>query len=666
MKNEPQNAAHILSRHISGFHQYCLDGQPRLSFVSENLCDMLGFSEGELLSDSLDLYAQQIHPSDREAYDRFLQTLSGGEGTQTLRYRLVKKNGGILYVSDTMTSCRMGGVLMGSSVLTDITELKQENQNLKFLNETIPCGFLRYTCEKPPRITYINDRMMELLRFPEASEFGDRELYLQNAYLLIPVEERRRFSVYLDRVYQHSAPIAGEMTVLRCDGTKAHIFGWVTKCINAQGEEEFQSACMDITQRHHILKEREKSRYLRALTDVYDKIFEYDLSARTVKCLHGQSSPMFRWIENIPMQMEDATDKWILGNVFEEDRERVRSFFSGFFWKNLPETEAPPMIRYRALSSGGMLKSYTGLFVKMDDSVSLFCCRNVPDREETEELRSENTSLRGINENMQKLVMRFTDGLAAFEIVDDTVTPLYASDNVCQFFGFSREEWMSVMKRRTPIRELVSRSRAAYEDFAELLEKGEAEFTYFDLLKKKERRIRAICSRKTPGGSGPRYVMLYNIGEEAESPREKAHVRIRTFGYFDVFVDEKPIAFRNEKSKELFALLVDRRGGFVSSEEAIAFLWENEPANTVTLARYRKVALRLKNILEEYGISDVVESVNGKRRLVTDKVRCDLYDYLSGQEAYAQLFKGSYLSNYSWGENTLAELTGDHLYGAGM
>ena len=144
-----------------------------------------------------------------------------------------------------------------------------------------------------------------------------------------------------------------------------------------------------------------------------------------------------------------------------------------------------------------------------------------------------------------------------------------------------------------------------------------------------------------------------------------SRVRIRTFGYFDVFVDEKPIAFRNEKSKELLALLVDRRGGFVSSDEAIGFLWENEPANSVTLARYRKVALRLKNLLEEYGISDIMESVNGKRRIDTEKVQCDLYDYLTGQEEYAQLFKGSYLTNYSWGETTLAELTGDHLYGLG-
>ena len=62
--------------------------------------------------------------------------------------------------------------------------------------------------------------------------------------------------------------------------------------------------------------------------------------------------------------------------------------------------------------------------------------------------------------------------------------------------------------------------------------------------------------------------------------------------------------------------------------------------------------------MEEYGISDVVESVDGARRIVMERVQCDLYNYLSGKEEYAQLFKGSYLTNNSWGETTLAELTG--------
>lgn len=191
------------------------------------------------------------------------------------------------------------------------------------------------------------------------------------------------------------------------------------------------------------------------------------------------------------------------------------------------------------------------------------------------------------------------------------------------------------------------------------MEAGEADFTYVDTKTGAFHRVKAICSQKCSDDSSTRYVMLYSLNDKiqlSETEAEGARIYIRTFGYFDVFVDEKPIAFRNKKSKELFALLVDRRGGFISSEEAISFLWEDETVNNVTLARYRKVALRLKNILEEYGIADVVESIDGKRRIVTEKVRCDLYDYLSQKEEYVQLFKGSYLTNYSWGEMTLGEL----------
>ena len=662
MKQMIGNMEEVLNRHVSGFHQYVLTPPIHVSFASENLCGMLGYAEDELLSEGEDRYALLVHPGDRAQYSDFIHQLSLAEQTCTLQYRIVKKNGDLLYVSDTLTSKRLeDGTLVGDSVLTDITQLKAENDNLQFLNATIPCGFLKYTCEKHPKITYFNDQMLKMLRFPEVKdgEIDYLELCKENIFLMIPTEERRRFAFYLDRVYRQEAPIAGEITVLRCDGTKMRMFGWVTKCTNEQGVEEYQSVCMDITERYRKKKQRETERYLKALSEVYDKIFEYDLSNNTVKCLYGQSSAVFRWLENIPMQMEDATERWIMETVCKEDLERVRAFFADFYCRKLQADVQLPQIKYRAQSSSGKQKTYTGTFLKISESISLFCCRNVPDAEETDTLRSENASLK----NVQELVMRFSDGVAAFEVRDENVTPLYASDNVCEFFGFTKEEWLPMMKKSTPIKTFVARSAAAYEDFVELLENGEAEFTYFDLNRGTERRIKAICSQKSPSGAEPRYIMLYKVDEMARQCGEEAagkpSVCIRTFGYFDVFVDDKPIAFRNEKSKELFALLVDRRGGFITSDEAISFLWEDETVNSVTLSRYRKVALRLKNILEEYGISDVVESVNGKRRLVTDRVQCDLYDYLSGKEEYAQLFKGSYLTNYSWGETTLAGLMGN-------
>lgn len=665
MKNTPDNIEDILSRNISGFHQYVLTEPTHLSYVSKNLCDMLGLTEDELLSESQDLYASLVHPADRGLYSEFIDNLKSKEHTLTAEYRLMKKDGSAIYARDTVTTKKLDdGTLAGYSVLTDITDIKNEYYNLQFLNNTMPCGFMKYTCEKQPKITYINKQMIDILRFPKVpdGELDYLELYKDNIFLMIPMEERRRFALYLNRVYSAGVPIAGEMTVLRCDGTRAYIFGWVTKCVNEQSREEFQSVCMDVTERHRTKKATETKRYLKALTDVYEKVFEYNLGTNTVKCLYSSDSPMFKWLENIPMQMDDATERWIAGTVVPEDCDKVLAFFYDFSQKKLYEPDAkPPQIMYRAKASNGEIKLYSGIFLRLDDSVSLYCCRCVPDAEGIDNLRNENLHLK---ENMQELVMQFTDGIAAFKVTaDGFVTPLYASDNVYEFFGFTKEEWLPLMNKMTPLKNFVEHSEAAYDEFVELLNKGEAEFTYFDLKSETECSIKAICSQKFPGGSSPRYVMLYNIENientnaiESKKFSPDQTVAIRTFGYFDVFVGRKPIAFRNKKSKELLALLVDRRGGYVTSEEVISFLWENEPATSVTLARYRKVALRLKNILEEYGISDVVESVGGKRRIVPEKVQCDLYDYLSGNEEYAQLFKGSYLTNYSWAETTLGEL----------
>lgn len=662
MKNQIEYPEEILSRQISGFHQYILNPKACLSYVSQNLCSMLGYTEEELLCEDRDVYASLVTPADREQYKRFLQRLGQKEQTLTLQYHMRKKDGSVIYVNDTAVSeCPKTGIFRVNSVLVNVTEQREEDSRTAALEDAVPCGFLTYTCEKQPRITYLNEYMRRLLRFPLEGE-ENVGFYTENIYFLIPPEERRRFAGYLERVYAKGTPLAGEMTVLRCDGTKVYLAGVVTKCVNDEGEEEFRSVCMDMTERYLEKREGETKRYLKALTDVYDKIFEYDLASHTVKCLYGQGSAFFQQLENIPMQMEEATARWIEDTVFAEDRERVQAFFREFYEGRLEQPdERPPQIQYRALSSEGIWRRYTGIFLKLKGRVSLFCCRNVPDGEEIDFLRSENAALK---ENIQDLVMHFTDGIAAFEVQGEFVKPLYASDNVCEFFGFTREEWLPMMEKKTSIETFISRRREDYKRFMELLEHGEAEFVYFDRGRQRQRRIKAICSQKSPASGAARYVMLYHVEEGERRTQEicmEVKVFIRTFGYFDVFVGERPIAFRNKKSKELFALLVDRRGGFVTSEEAISFLWEEEPVNAVTLARYRKVALRLKNILEEYGISEVVESVDGKRRIVTERVRCDLYEYLTGKEEFSQLFKGSYLTNYSWGENTLAELTGELL-----
>lgn len=667
-KQKATEAGRILDTYITGYHEYLLGETPVLTYASQNLCDMIQYSEEELVSTAADLYLPLVHPADCGKYQRFLADMRKNEGTQTLEYRIVKRDGEILYVADTMTSAKLPGEkMMGFSTLADITKLKEETDSIQFINDTVPCGLLRYTCEKTPRITYANEQMIEMMRINCSTddELNQLELYESNIYLMIAPESRSRFAQVLQSVYINGTPHAGELSVVKGDSSKGRLFGWVTKCKTIDGKDEFQSICMDITKRYEKDKNEQERRYLRALSSIYDLVFEFDRVNQTVRYLQGNLTFLDGYLQGIPMQLEQATEKWLTRVVQSQDQSKLRRFLFAHILKDEPSKEGPPQTYFRIRKADASEAEYQAILLEAGTALSYFCCREVTPGAEESELRRRNDSLTGRNADMQELIRHFTDGVVAFEIEDDKVRPLYVSDNAYAFFGFSDTEWAEMTRAGRTIREFVSGTGLDYERFEELFSEGEATFTYKDVSTGKQQKIKAVCSSLKSEPGEKKYVMLYradNITEKASAARaataqESAVVEIHTFGYFDIFVSGRPIMFKSEKAKELLAILVDRRGGYVTADEAISLLWEDEPASPVVLSRYRKIALRLKNTLEEYGVSQIVESVNGKRRLSTEYVDCDLYRYLSAPQENVSLFHGSYLTNYSWGEITLGELT---------
>ena len=356
-------------------------------------------------------------------------------------------------------------------------------------------------------------------------------------------------------------------------------------------------------------------------------------------------------------------------NLLPADQPLLYAAFDRFFAQSAESLRGmdPFQTEFRILS-GRTLKICRGVFLPAGENSVLFCCSDITDQREAERLRRENHSLKQTNRQIKEVFRCFSGEMLVFKVENNIVTPLHINETICDFFGLERGEWIRTMGQGRPVAEFIANSSISREQYDRLLRDGEIEVNYIDVANDEERRMRAVLT-EVQGGNGPvSYVMLRDVTENAgnqaakpaaKTPEADAHrpdVYIRTFGYFDVFVDGKPIAFKNEKTKELFAILVDRRGGFVSSGEAIGYLWEDEPSSKITLSRYRKVALRLRNFLDECGIADIVEAVDGKRRIVTERVRCDLFEYLTHDPQFEHLFNGLYLLNYSWAETTLGEL----------
>lgn len=136
----------------------------------------------------------------------------------------------------------------------------------------------------------------------------------------------------------------------------------------------------------------------------------------------------------------------------------------------------------------------------------------------------------------------------------------------------------------------------------------------------------------------------------SDSLHGRKKVRIRTFGGFEVFVNEKPLQFRRSKAKELLACLIDRRGASLTMAEACAVLWEDEAAGQSQKSYLRTVVTELKATLAEAGIEDIL--IKKHNSLAVDPVLldCDSYRFLEGDPQAVNSYRHDYLLQYSWAE----------------
>lgn len=130
-------------------------------------------------------------------------------------------------------------------------------------------------------------------------------------------------------------------------------------------------------------------------------------------------------------------------------------------------------------------------------------------------------------------------------------------------------------------------------------------------------------------------------------------LQVRCFGHFEVYVNNTPLSFKRSKTKEVFAFLVDRKGAGVTTKEICAKLWE-ESGNDIKKMNYLyKIMSDLSSVLETAGAGNVLIRTGRTYAVDTEQIDCDYYSYL---ERGKPAFKGEYMRQFSWSEETVGLL----------
>ncbi len=217
-----------------------INAQGRLLRVNEAACLITGYAREELLEHTV---FDVTHPEDSgQDFEKFQQQRSVPDDRYTVEKRLIRKDGGIIWVAVTSSTVRdsAGRFLYGIRVMQDITARKHaqdavrhSERQFRELLESLPAAV--YTTDAAGRVTFYNQTAVELSgREPKLGSDEWRvnwRLYRPDG-TPIPIEE-----FPLERMLRGNRPGHGIETVAeRPDGTRIPLIAYPTLLRDESGK----------------------------------------------------------------------------------------------------------------------------------------------------------------------------------------------------------------------------------------------------------------------------------------------------------------------------------------------------------------------------------------------------------------------------------------------
>ncbi len=225
------------------------DFKGTLVLVNPSFCQMLDYSEEELLGTNL---TQYFHPDERaRAVEGHMRRTAGEVDAQPQRVRLLKKDGKTVFVEILGSPAWEGGKIIGvQKIIRDITGRKRLEQELETILELLPSAFV--INDFKGKAYRANSRVLELTGYTR-----EEILAMESLVNLYWYPEDRAESM---RLLRENGEFYNREFTARLKGNRKMEVAMHAKVIKIGGETYIASLCQDNTKRKQMQKELNEAR----------------------------------------------------------------------------------------------------------------------------------------------------------------------------------------------------------------------------------------------------------------------------------------------------------------------------------------------------------------------------------------------------------------------
>lgn len=223
----------------------------RVDYVSPQVLELTGFTQQEWASPGM--WESRLHEDDRAAVvaearrtDRTLEPFDVG-------YRLVRKDGSIIWVHDSATVVhRTEDAVIWQGLIQDLTERRHAEQALadaetrfRQLVEQLPAVIYIDEVDEIATARYVSPQYERLTGYTPADRLADPGLWLR----IVHPDDRERMIAESDRTSETSEDYDIDHRIVRRDGRVIWVHDHATLVRSANGEYGWQGVLTDITDR---------------------------------------------------------------------------------------------------------------------------------------------------------------------------------------------------------------------------------------------------------------------------------------------------------------------------------------------------------------------------------------------------------------------------------